>query len=58
MESRLSEYLLDSDVLIQHLRGHGATTDLQWSSGYRCHLPYGGHRRDARQGARGNDAFS
>ena len=28
MESRLSEYLLDSDVLIQHLRGHGATTDL------------------------------
>ena len=24
----MSEYLLDSNVLIQHLRGHGATTDL------------------------------
>ena len=24
----MSEYLLDSSVLIQHLRGHGATTDL------------------------------
>jgi predicted nucleic acid-binding protein len=24
----MSNYLLDSDVLIQHLRGHGATTAL------------------------------
>ena len=28
MANRMSEYLLDCNVLIQHLRGHGATTDL------------------------------